>query len=97
MQHCDFQVTSQKAFQHPNNARIHHQSSAISQAIKNSGCETDDIESADLVYVYDYCYYTWWLAHAHSMGRDKRDTPGDHLIKVINHESHLARNYPDRE
>ena len=57
----------------------------VVQAIQRSNCQTDDMESADLVYVYDYCYYTWWLAHAHSMGRELNETPGDHLIKVSSH------------
>ena len=35
-----------------------------------------------MIFVYDYCYYIWWLAHVHSLGRDRRDTPGDYLIKV---------------
>lgn len=54
------------------------------QAIQNSDCETEDIESADLIFVYDYCYYTWWLAHVHSLGRENRDTPGDYLIQASN-------------
>lgn len=53
-----------------------------SQAIQNSKCLSDDIDTASVIYVYDYCYYVWWLAHVHSLGRDRRDTPGDYLIKV---------------
>ena len=53
------------------------------QAIKNSDCYVDDISEANVVYVYDYCYYIWWLAHIHSaLGKKVQDTPGDHLIKV---------------
>ncbi len=53
------------------------------QAIKASSCYVDDISKANVVYVYDYCYYIWWLAHIHSaLGEKVVDTPGDYLIKV---------------
>lgn len=55
----------------------------LAQAIAGSQYATTDIDAADIVYVYDYCYYTWWLAFVHSNGRVQRDdaTPGDHLLK----------------
>lgn len=52
------------------------------QAIQSSNCLTDDLESASVIFVYDYCYYIWWLAHVHSLGRERRDTPGDYLVKA---------------
>ena len=52
------------------------------QAIKSSDCYTDDIEQAQAVYVYDYCYYIWWLATLHSRGGDMKESPGDYLIRV---------------
>lgn len=53
------------------------------QAIKASSCYVDDISRANVVFVYDYCYYVWWLAHIHSaLGEKVADTPGDYLIKV---------------
>jgi hypothetical protein len=53
------------------------------QAIKASSCYVDDISKANVVFVYDYCYYIWWLAHIHSaLGGKVAVTPGDHLIKV---------------
>ena len=52
------------------------------QAIKSSDCYTDDIEQAQAVYVYDYCYYIWWLATLHSRGGDMKGSPGDYLIRV---------------
>ena len=56
----------------------------VLQAIKASSCYVDDISKANVVYVYDYCYYIWWLAHIHSAVGKKveGETPGDHLIKV---------------
>ena len=55
----------------------------LAQAITGSQYVTTDIDAADTVYVYDYCYYTWWLAFVHSNGRVQRNdaTPGDHLLK----------------
>ena len=55
----------------------------LAQAIAGSQYATTDIDAADIVYVYDYCYYTWWLAFVHSNGRVQREdaTPGDHLLK----------------
>lgn len=55
----------------------------LAQAIAGSQYVTTDIDAADIVYVYDYCYYTWWLAFVHSNGRVQREdaTPGDHLLK----------------
>ena len=55
----------------------------LAQAISGSQYATTDIDAADMVYVYDYCYYTWWLAFVHSNGRVQREdaTPGDHLLK----------------
>ena len=55
----------------------------LAQAISGSQYVTTDIDAADIVYVYDYCYYTWWLAFVHSNGRVQREdaTPGDHLLK----------------
>ena len=52
------------------------------QALKSSECYTDDIEKAQAVYVYDYCYYIWWLATLHSRGGEMTTSPGDHLIQV---------------
>jgi hypothetical protein len=53
------------------------------QAIKASSCYVDDITKATAVFVYDYCYYIWWLAHIHSaLGKKVVDTPGDYLIEV---------------
>ena len=52
------------------------------QAIEQSSCVTDDIDTASVVYVYDYCYYVWWLAHVHSRGREHMRTPGDFMMKV---------------
>ena len=34
----------------------------IMQAINNSRHVTQDIEAADVIYVYDHCYYMLWLA-----------------------------------
>jgi hypothetical protein len=53
------------------------------QAIRGSPYVTTDIEAADIVYVYDYCYYIWWLAFVHSNGRVTREeaTPGDMLLR----------------
>ena len=55
----------------------------LAQAISGSQYVTTDIDAADIVYVYDYCYYTWWLAFVHSNGRVQREdaTPGDYLLK----------------
>jgi len=55
----------------------------LAQAINSSPYATKDMDAADYVYVYDYCYYTWWLGFVHSNGRVLRDdiTPGDHLLK----------------
>ncbi|BDA47957.1 probable xyloglucan galactosyltransferase GT14 at C-terminar half [Coccomyxa sp. Obi] len=55
----------------------------LAQAIRGSQYVTTDLDAADIVYVYDYCYYTWWLSFVHSNGRVQRDdpTPGDHLLK----------------
>ena len=65
------------------------------QAIKSSDCYTDDIEQAQAVYVYDYCYYIWWLATLHSRGGDMKESPGDYLIRVWSmlqmHEPSLHR------
>jgi len=36
------------------------------QAIRASSCYVDDISKANVVFLYDYCYYIWWLAHIHS-------------------------------
>ena len=53
------------------------------QAIRDSDCYVDDISKANVIFVYDYCYYIWWLAHIHSaLGKKVDDTPGDYLIKV---------------
>ena len=54
------------------------------QAIRDSDCYVDDISKANVIFVYDYCYYIWWLAHIHSaLGKKVHDTPGDYLIKVV--------------
>ncbi len=55
----------------------------LAQAIRGSPYVTTDLDAADIVYVYDYCYYTWWLSFVHSNGRVQREdaTPGDHLLK----------------
>ena len=65
----------------------------LAQAIAGSQYATTDIDAADIVYVYDYCYYTWWLGFVHSNGRVQRDdaTPGDHLLKGYQVRSLLAR------
>lgn len=53
------------------------------QAIKNSECYVDDMAKANIIYVYDYCYYIWWLATVHSaLGVEVFETPGDYLVKV---------------
>ena len=53
------------------------------QAIRDSDCYTEDIEQAQAVYVYDYCYYIWWLATLHSRGGASMTTsPGDYLVKA---------------
>ena len=53
------------------------------QAIKASDCYTEDIEQAQAVYVYDYCYYIWWVATLHSRGAaSMTNSPGDYLIRV---------------
>lgn len=58
-------------------------SDACLQAIRDSDCYVDDISKANVIFVYDYCYYIWWLAHIHSaLGKKVHDTPGDYLIKV---------------
>lgn len=55
----------------------------LAQAIRSSPYVTADLDAADIVYVYDYCYYTWWLSFVHSNGRVQREdaTPGDYLLK----------------
>lgn len=52
------------------------------QALQRSNLLTDDIWAADMVLVYDYCYYTWWLGHVQSTGGQSRDSPGSSLVKV---------------
>ena len=60
----------------------------VLQAIRSSDCYSSDMQTADLIYVYDYCYYIWWLATVHSRGDvgerigDEEDTPGDYLMEV---------------
>ena len=53
------------------------------QAIRGSTYYTTDLDAADIVFVYDYCYYIWWLAFVHSNGRVTREeaTPGDMLLR----------------
>ena len=41
-----------------------------------------NLEAADIVYVYDYCYYIAWLGDVHSYGREHEDGPGDHLFSA---------------
>ena len=53
------------------------------QAIEASSCHTTSLEKATAIYVYDYCYYIWWVASTHSLGwKEKGPTPGDYLMKV---------------
>ena len=55
----------------------------VTHAIKSSKYFTEDGEAADIVYVFDYCYYTWWLAHVHTKGREAAEhEPGDVLVKL---------------
>ena len=55
----------------------------LAQAIQGSPYHTTDLDAADTVFVYDYCYYIWWLAFVHSTGRVTREeaTPGDMLLR----------------
>jgi hypothetical protein len=34
----------------------------LREAIRSSNYVTDDINAADVIYVYDHCYYMMWLA-----------------------------------
>lgn len=52
------------------------------QALKKSNCHTDSMDDAELIYIDDYCYYTWWLASIHSLGPDTRAEAGKYLLKV---------------
>ena len=64
----------------------------IVQAIKNSNCSAASMDEAHLVYVYDHCYYIWWLATQHSLRGDANipaddpmrlaPMPGEYLLKV---------------
>lgn len=58
----------------------------VMQAIQHSHMVTADIWEADRVYVFDYCYYAWWLAHVRTTGGDFQDSPGVHLVKVLLHK-----------
>lgn len=51
----------------------------LAEAIRASGHYTADIDSADLVYVDDYCLYLQWLAHVHSFGVQQPSTFGSAL------------------
>lgn len=40
------------------------------------------MDQADLVFVYDYCYYIWWLGSVHSLGGQVEAEAGEYLVKV---------------
>ena len=63
----------------------HSQAWFLEQAIRNSGHYHPDLEEADIVYVDDYCYYSKWLAHVHTVLTVRSDfdnTPGDVLVAL---------------
>ncbi|KAK9805794.1 hypothetical protein WJX73_000215 [Symbiochloris irregularis] len=64
----------------------------LAEAIKTSNCSVSTMEEAHLVYVYDYCYYIWWVARRHSLQGDysipenhpvrTEPQPGEYLLKA---------------
>ena len=53
----------------------------VAQAVRSSKYFISDVQAADVVFVYDYCFYTWWLAWVHSYGRPSGvASPGDSLL-----------------
>lgn len=60
------------------------------QAIQDSSCHTNDIDAAQIIYVYDYCYYMWWLSALRVLQDElipsdhpaRQIDPGEYLIKV---------------
>ena len=47
----------------PHLAGAHAAGWFMADAIKKSKNYTPDMNEADIVYVNDYCYWVWWLAH----------------------------------
>ncbi|BDA44690.1 hypothetical protein COCOBI_06-1680 [Coccomyxa sp. Obi] len=41
----------------------------LKEAIQSSNHVTTDMDKADIIYVYDHCYYMLWLAQVHTRGR----------------------------
>lgn len=39
----------------------------LREAIRHSDYVTDDMEAADIIYVYDHCYYMLWLAQVRTL------------------------------
>ena len=52
----------------------------LAEALRKSQYYTPDLDAADVVFVYDYCYYITWLGFVHEKGRDIQETPGDDLL-----------------
>ena len=62
----------------------------VAEALRASGLAAPDLESADVVWVDDYCYLSWWLGAAHSKeGMDPN--PGDHLVRLYEEMVQLPR------
>ena len=53
-------------------------------AINSSRYVTTDMEAADVIYVYDHCYYVLWLAQV-------RQTPAVQTLVCAQHMVHTSR------
>ncbi|CAK0784428.1 hypothetical protein CVIRNUC_007632 [Coccomyxa viridis] len=57
----------------------------LREAIAGSKYVTADMEQADIIYVYDHCYYMLWLAQVHTKGRkmpEEASPAGDWLMAL---------------
>eukprot|EP00884_Botryococcus_braunii_P001170 jgi/Botrbrau1/11053/Bobra.92_2s0024.1 len=51
------------------------------------GLNVKDPDSADIIYVHDYCYKMWWLARVHSrpVSEEDESRPGNVLLELYKH------------
>eukprot|EP00884_Botryococcus_braunii_P022991 jgi/Botrbrau1/9376/Bobra.0252s0005.3 len=56
------------------------------EALQNSPARVQEPELANIVYVHDYCYKMWWLAHIHSeKSPQEQQAPGSVLLALYKH------------
>ena len=46
------------------------------------GNHSQDLDTADIIFINDYCHYIRWLGFLHAYGNEQQHGPGDDLIAI---------------